>query len=150
MKARTLAAAAAALLLLATATPAHADESVHPDIAAMLLEVPGGEPLGYYAAYWPVLDMTMEVPNPMLRTVGGCATGYICAFTAGGATGGNKLSWGTCSTATIPTNFLTASVANARAAGSVAQARVATTIIASVSAGSWKNVSGIDNIRCLE
>lgn len=142
--------ATAALLTLAITTPANAASEVHPDIRAVLDELPGGTILSYNEAYWADLDMTMTVSNPFARSVGSCATGSICAYTATGLSG-TKLSWGTCATHTVPGSFITRSMANARAAGSVAQARNGTTILASASSGAWTNVTGTTtNIRCLE
>ncbi|WP_127473641.1 hypothetical protein [Microbacterium sulfonylureivorans] len=142
--------ATAAVLTFAIASPANATPDVHPEIEAMLAELPGGTVLSFDEAYWADLDMTMTVPNPFARSVGSCATGSICAYTAIGLSG-TKLSWGTCATHTVPGSFVTRSVANARAAGSVAQARNGTTILASASSGTSTNVTGTTtNIRCLE
>lgn len=142
--------ASAAVLTLAIPAPSNAATDVHPEIKAVLAELPGGTVLSYSEAYWAELDMTMTVPSPFARSVGSCATGSICAYTAAGLSG-TKLSWGTCATHTVPGSFITRSMANARAAGSVAQARNGTTILASASSGGWTNVAGTTtNIRCLE
>lgn len=150
MKRIVVIAALAATLTLTLVAPAYADEPVHPEIQAALDEIPGGLVLGYRAAHWPVLDMTMTIPNPLTRAVGTCATGYICAYTSS-TLSGTKLSWGSCGTYTPPSSFVTKSIANARAAGSVAQARNGTVIVASAASGTWANVtSTVTNIRCLE
>ncbi len=86
MKFRTLAVTllTCAALTIGAAMPAHADDDdddVHPQLAAVLQEVPGGEVEGYYEAYWPELEMTMLVVNPLARSVGSCGTGLICAYT---------------------------------------------------------------------
>lgn len=148
---RTLLTLGVVIALLSSAPPAFAAEAeVHPEIEAALASLDGGVVMSYYEAYWPVLELTMTVRDPQLRSVGSCSTGYFCAFNGTGLTG-TRLSWGTCTTVTPTAGFATASIANARGAGSVAQARNGTTILASASSGSWTNVSGtVTNIRCLE
>lgn len=139
-----------AALALAPALPAQAEDDVHPEIAAALAAVAGGTATGYYDATWPALTMTMTVPDPRVRAVGTCATGTFCAFTGTSMTG-TKLAWGTCTTVTPYAGFTTRSIANARGAGSVAQARNGTTILASAASGTSTNVTGtVTNIRCLE
>lgn len=134
---------------LTSAQPAAAADEVHPEIAAALAGVEGGVAIGYYEAYWADLDLTMTVPDPRLRSVGTCSTGSFCAYGGTGLTG-TKLSWGTCATVTPPPGFATASIANARSAGSVVQARNGTTILASASSGAWANVFGtVTTLRCL-
>ncbi|QTV79159.1 hypothetical protein [Microbacterium sp. NIBRBAC000506063] len=84
------------------------------------------------------------------RSVGSCATGSVCAFSQQNISG-TKLSWGSCSTHTIPGSFSVKSIANARSAGSILQARNGTTVLASATGGTWKNVAGTTtNVRCLE
>jgi hypothetical protein len=147
---RFLAALGIAVLTLTPALPASAEQAVHPDIAAALASVEGGVATGYYEAHWPAHHMTMTVPAPYVRAVGSCATGTFCAFTGLSMTG-NKLSWGTCTTGVPYAGFTTRSIANARAGGSVVQARNGTAIVASAVSGASTNVTGtVTNIRCLE
>lgn len=137
-----------ALLVAGPASAASAGERVHPDIQAVLDEVPGGVVLDFHRASWPKLDMEMTIP--LGRSVGSCATGSVCAFSQQNISG-TKLSWGSCSTHTIPGSFSVKSIANARSAGSILQARNGTTVLASATGGTWKNVAGTTtNVRCLE
>lgn len=121
-----------------------------PQIAEMLDAVPGGILIDSNHAVWPELDMEMTVPRASdvaARAVGGCATGKICAFNAYFADG-SALSFGTCGIHSIPSNFTVKSVANARSSGT-AQPRNGTTVLATISAGTYQNTSGtVTNIRC--
>ncbi|WP_247630335.1 hypothetical protein [Microbacterium croceum] len=121
-----------------------------PEIAEMLDVVPGGILLDSHHAVWPELDMEMTVPRSSgvsARAVGACATGKICAFNAPFADG-SALSFGTCGVHSIPSNFSVKSVANARSSGT-AQARNGTTVLKTISAGTYQNTSGtVTNIRC--
>lgn len=150
MKKDLLAASLAVLAVLAAGptSATAADGSVHPDVQAIIEEVPGGVVLAYHHAVWPALDMELTVP--VGKAVNSCSTGSVCAFSDNGAVG-NKLSWGSCSTHTIPGTFTVKSIANARSAGSILQARNGTTVLTSATSGTWKNVAGsTTNVRCLE
>lgn len=125
-------------------------DDADPAIVEMLEAVPGGVLIDSHHAVWPDLDMEMTVPTSSglsARAVEGCATGRICAFNAFFADG-NFLSFSTCAVHTIPSTFSVKSVANARSSGT-AQARNGTTVLTTISAGTWKNTSGtVSNIRC--
>jgi|EndMetStandDraft_3_1072993.scaffolds.fasta_scaffold722870_2 hypothetical protein len=129
-----------------------AEPNIDPDpaIVEMLAEVPGGVLIDSNHAVWPELDMEMTVPGASgvsARAVAGCATGKICAYNAAFADG-NSLSFGTCGIHSIPSNFTVKSVANARSSGT-AQARNGTTVLKTISAGTYQNTSGtVTNIRC--
>jgi len=150
-----LAAALLGLVMTLGAAPAMAavqdDLEVDPLIAAMLEEVPGGVVVDATHAVWPELDMDLTVPAASgiaARSVGSCATGRICAYSAASLSGG-ALTFGTCAVHAIPSSFTTKSVANARSTGSV-QVRNGTTLLKTVNAGSWSNVTGtVTNLRCL-
>jgi hypothetical protein len=137
------------------AAPAYAAETgdveVHPEVATMLAEVPGGVAVDYTHAVWPRLGMELAVRDATslaARSVGSCATNRICAFN-GSSLGGSMLSFSTCTVSAIPGSFTTRSVANARGSGYV-QARNASTVLATVNAGNWANVSGtVTNLRCV-
>ncbi|PRB15500.1 hypothetical protein [Microbacterium sp. MYb62] len=154
---RTTALAAAVLGLVLTfgAAPAMAsvpdDRDVDPLVAAMLEEVPGGVLLDANHAVWPELDMELRVPSASgisARSVGTCATGKFCAYNAS-SLGGGSLTFGTCAVHSIASSFTVKSVANARASGYV-QVRNGTTVLSSVNAGTWGNVSGsVTNLRCI-
>lgn len=154
---RTTALAAAVLGLIMTlgAAPAMAavqdDREVDPLVAAMLEEVPGGVLLDANHAVWPKLDMELSVPSASgitARSVGTCATGKICAYNAS-SLGGGVLTFSTCSVHAIAASFTVKSVANARTSGYV-QARNGTTVVQTVNAGTWGNVSGtVTNLRCV-
>ena len=58
------------------------------------------------------------------------------------------LSWGSCTTITIPSSFATRSAANARTSGYM-QVRNGASVLATINANAWGNVSGsATNIRC--
>ncbi|MFJ2552879.1 hypothetical protein [Microbacterium sp. NPDC087591] len=132
------------------ATAAEAVIDPDPQIAEMLDAVPGGILIDSHHAVWPELDMEMTVPRTSevtARSVGGCATGKICAFNAFFADG-SALSFGTCGVHSIPANFTVKSVANARSSGT-AQARNGSTVLKTITAGTFQNTSGtVTNIRC--
>ena len=150
-----LAAALLGLVVALGAAPANAsvsgDEDVDPLVAAMLEEVPGGVLLDATNAVWPELNMELSVPvstGISARSVGSCATGKICAYNAASLSGG-VLSFSVCGVSAIPSTFAVKSVANARTSGSV-QVRNGSTVLKTVSAGSWSNVTGtVTNLRCL-
>ncbi|QNA92806.1 MULTISPECIES: hypothetical protein [unclassified Microbacterium] len=130
---------------------ADAPRDVDPQIAAVLEEVPGGIVIDSTHAVWPKLDMELSVPSASdlaARSVGSCATGRICAYNAS-SLGGGVLSFGTCAVHTIPSSFTAKSVANARSGGYV-QVRNGSTVLKSVNAGTWANVTGtVTNLRCI-
>lgn len=142
-----------ALMLAGASAPAFAAESRGDDqdplITAMLEEVPGGVVIDETHVVWPRLDMALIVrTGPSPRAVGTCATGKICAYTAG-SLGGSSLSFGTCGAHAIPASFIARSLANARSSGSV-QARNASTVVATVYAGNSTNLAGtVTNLRCV-
>lgn len=143
------------LVIALGATPAYAADpggrAVDPQVVAMLEEVPGGIVIDATHAVWPELDMELSVSSASgisARSVGACATGKFCAFNAT-SIGGSVLSFSTCGVNAIPSSFSVKSVANARTSGSL-QARNGTTVLKTVSAGSWSNVTGtVTNLRCL-
>ncbi|MFT3798371.1 hypothetical protein [Microbacterium sp.] len=145
-KYRLIVTAAAALFLLGIAAPpAMAATTVAPEIQAVLDEVPGGVVVDYFHAEWPDRHMSMSIE--MTLTVGSCATGTYCAYNTAGLTG-TKLSWTTCTTQTLPTSFILRSFANGRTSGTV-QARNGTTVVATVGASAWANVTATTtNLRC--
>lgn len=128
------------------------DEEVAALVVDVMKEVPGGIIVDANRAVWPDLGMTLTVPSRaevgLRAAVGSCATGQVCAFTGGSLTGA-KLSWTTCSTHTIPSSFVTRSIADARSSGSL-QARNGSTVLATAPANGWANVSGTaNNVRCI-
>lgn len=157
MKRTTLLAAAllGLVVTLVGAAPAMAaaedDREVDALVAAVLDEVPGGVIIDGRHAVWPKLDMELTVPAASGMTawsVGSCATGRICAYN-NTSLGGASLTFGTCAVHTIPSSFAVKSAANARSTGSV-QVRNGSTVLKTVTAGSWSNVSGtVTNLRCL-
>lgn len=149
---RILAALSAALVLALTpALGANAAEiTPDPQIAAVMAELPGGQLIDSHHATWPALGMEMTVPGTGVAplTVGGCATGSVCAFGSLAATGA-KLSWTTCGNPSIPSSFTVRSIADARSSGYL-QARNGTTVVATANAGSWTNVyATTTNVRCV-
>lgn len=127
-------------------------DATDPQILAVMAEVPGGVLIDARHAVWPALDMILTVPNEgslmTLLSVGGCATGRVCAF-ASPSLGGAILSWGTCGYHAVPSSFVVRSIADARLTGK-AQARSGATVLATANAGAWANVTGTaDNILCL-
>lgn len=148
-----LAATVLGLVIALGAAPAHAavqDPEVDPQITAMLEEVPGGIVLDATSAVWPELGMELKVASASgisARSVGSCATGKICAYNAN-SLGGSALSFATCAVHAIPSSFTVKSVANARTSGFV-QVRNGTTVLKTVYAGTWANISGsTTNLRC--
>ncbi|TQJ31066.1 hypothetical protein [Microbacterium sp. SLBN-146] len=148
-------AAIAVGVALALSTPAMAGavekNDVHPDVAYALAAVPGGVAEGYYSAAWPETGMRVDVPNGMLRAVGSCATGSICAYSGTGLAG-TQLSWSTCGQKSTAALSQVRSIANARSSG-ILSARQVTTVRAWASANSWANVpstywSSITNVYC--
>jgi len=150
---RPLTAVLVALALVVTGGPtvAAAEEPVDPQLSQLLEEVPGGVVTDGGSAVWPKLDMEYR-PAPAssrvaARSVGSCATGRICAYNASNL-GGGMLSWGSCTTITIPSSFATRSAANARTSGYM-QVRNGASVLATINANAWSNVSGsATNIRC--
>lgn len=144
--------ALAGLLVLAGAPTVQAASSVHAEIQAMLDEVPAGVVVSFSEAYWPALDMTMIVPGQTMSrvAVGSCASGRICSYAAANLSG-TRLEWGTCATHSIPAGHVSRSFANARASGTIVNARNGTSVVASASAGNWKNLTAtVTNLRCLD
>lgn len=148
-----------ALLLASIVTPSVANastdvEDVHPEIAAALEQIPGGVVIDANHAYWAEWDMDVRVPSSsrlMLRSVGTCATGKICAYTSA-ALVNMYISWGTCS-ASLPipnsSQYPVRSFANARSSG-FAQARNGSTVLATANAGGWANISATPtSIMCV-
>lgn len=144
-----------ALALAGTGGPVAAaaaeEPSLDPLMVRILEEVPGGVVIDAGSAVWPKLDMeytsSSETVRTMARAVGTCATGRICAYRELNRVGA-MLSWGSCTTITIPTSFPTKSAANARTSG-YAQVRNGSSVLATISANAWSNVSGSpSNIRC--
>ncbi|MGW9158282.1 MULTISPECIES: hypothetical protein [unclassified Microbacterium] len=134
------------------ATAAVEDErEVDPLVAAVLDEVPGGILIDGRHAVWPKLGMELTVPassGMAAWSVGSCTTGRICAYNST-SLGGAALTFGTCAVHTIPSSFSVKSAANARSIGYV-QVRNGSTVLKTVPAGSWSNVSGtVTNLRCL-
>ncbi|MFB8190787.1 hypothetical protein ACFC14_15815 [Microbacterium sp. NPDC055988] len=150
-----LAAALLGMTMTLGAAPAMAaaedDREVDPLVAAVLDEVPGGVLIDGRHAVWPKLDMELTVPaatGVASRSVGSCTTGRICAYSST-SLGGGALTFGTCAVHAIPSSFTVKSAANARSTGSV-QVRNGSTVLKTVAAGSWSNVSGtVTNLRCL-
>ena len=127
------------------------EPSLDPLMVRILDEVPGGVVIDAGSAVWPKLDMeytsNTETVRTMARAVGNCATGRICAYRELNRVGA-MLSWGSCTTITIPSSFATKSAANARTSGYM-QVRNGSSVLATVSANAWSNVSGsATNIRC--
>ena len=149
-----LAAVVVGVMIALGAGPAGAavqdEPELDPQVVAMLEEVPGGVVIDATHAVWPELDMELRVVPASgfaARSVGACATGKICAFNAT-SLGGSVLSFGTCTTHAVPSSFGTKSVANARSSGYV-QARNGSTVLKTVYAGGWSNVTGtVTNLRC--
>jgi hypothetical protein len=149
---RSAIALALAGLLLLVATPTAQAAAVHPDIQAVLDEVPGGVVVSFSEAYWPALDMAMVVPGSTLSrvAVGSCASGKICSYASANLSG-TRLEWSSCATHSVPSSHVSRSFANARASGSIVNARNGTTVVASASAGNWKNLTAtVTNFRCVE
>lgn len=151
-----LAVLATALIGVLALSPAAASASEHepvdPEIAAVLAEVPGGIVIDANHAVWPALDLTMTVPtedrSAALSSVGPCSTGRVCAF-SGSSLSGSQLSWGTCGYHSVPSTFTVRSIADARSSGSL-QALSGSTVLATVYAGGWANVSGTTTrLRCI-
>ncbi|WP_337005067.1 MULTISPECIES: hypothetical protein [unclassified Microbacterium] len=150
-----LAAAVVGLIVALGSAPANAavtgDRDVDPQVAAMLEEVPGGILIDSTHAVWPELDMALSVrPDSgfAARSVGSCATDKICAY-SGVSLSGSVLTFGTCGILSVPGSFSVKSAANARTSG-YAQPRNGTTVLATIYAGGWSNVSGTTtNIRCV-
>lgn len=150
-----LAAAVLGLVVALGSAPANAsvkdDGGVDPLISAVLEEVPGGIVIDAAHAVWPELDMELSVPSASgvsARSVQNCATGKICAY-SGTSLSGSVLTFGTCGILSVPASFSVKSAANARSSG-YAQPRNGSTVLTTVYAGSWGNVSGTTtNIRCV-
>lgn len=148
MKKNLLATLSAIFLLLAVASPASGTEPLHPDVEYAINAVPGGTVVDAYTVVWPDLGMTLTVPQPMSRAVGGCATGQYCAFSGSGLSG-SKLTWGVCTIVSTAALSKVGSIANARAAGNVQARSSANLILASAAAGSSANVVGdVATLRC--
>ncbi|PRA79962.1 hypothetical protein [Microbacterium sp. MYb66] len=156
MKRMTVFAAAVLGLVIALGSaPANAavlgDREVDPQVAAMLEEVPGGVIVDSTHAVWPELGMELTVATASgfsARAVQNCATARICAY-SGYSLSGSALTFTACGVLAIPSSFSVKSAANARSTG-YAQARNGTTVLGTVYAGSWSNLSGtVTNIRCV-
>lgn len=156
MKRKTILVTAVLGLLIALGpAPANAsvqgDGEVDPQVAAMLEEVPGGVLIDATHAEWPELGMELAVATESgvsARAVQNCATGRICAY-SGTSLAGSSLTFTVCGVIAIPSSFSVKSVANARTSG-FTQVRNGTSVLATVSAGSWGNVSGtVTNLRCV-
>lgn len=152
---KALAAIVFGVAMMLGATPAMAagesPRDVDPVVAAMLEEVPGGIVVDATRALWPELGMELQVVGKTTisaRAVQGCATGKICAFSLPSLSG-NILSFASCGVNTIPASFATKSAANARSSGYM-QPRNGSSVLATIWAGTWSNVSGtVTNLRCV-
>ncbi|MDY0910726.1 MULTISPECIES: hypothetical protein [Microbacterium] len=141
-----------ALVVGAPTSVVAAEESgqdVHPSVAFALDAEPGGVATGYGSAEWPELGMTLEVS--LVRAVGTCATGSICAYSEGGMAG-TKLTWTTCGSKSTSALSTVGSIANARSSGTLS-AREGTTVRASAAANTYANVplayrTAITNVYC--
>ncbi|UPL10593.1 peptidase inhibitor family I36 protein [Microbacterium sufflavum] len=141
--------AATALLVGGSLAPAHADESLHPDVVYALEHVPGGVAVDAHTAEWPDLGMQLTVPSPYQRAVGSCATGQYCAYSEPNR-GGTRLSFSVCSIVSTAGLSTVRSIANARSSGTVQARNAASTVLASAGAGVTANVVGaVTNLRCL-
>jgi hypothetical protein len=134
-----------------TMAAAQSDPEVDPAVAAMLEEVPGGIAVDATRAVWPALGMELQVAGKSTlsaRTVGGCAAGRICAFSLASLTG-NMLSFTSCGLNAVPASFGAKSASNARSSGYM-QVRNGSSVLATIYAGNWSNVSGtVTNLRCV-
>lgn len=148
---RTAVAVLITAAVLGGAAPAHADVAepdVAPQIAQALEIVPGGVVIDYWTAEWAGQGMRLEVPYPNesarsslgVLSVGNCATGRICAYSATGL-GGSQLSWGVCGTySTAALGGPARSIANARSSGTM-YAHYGSATVGFAVAGTWANVS---------
>lgn len=149
MKKTLLAAAATALLLWGFATPAHTGEpELHPDVEYAINAVPGGTVVDEYTVVWPDLGMELSVPSPLARSVGSCATGQYCAYSAADGNGA-RLSFGVCTVVSTSALGSVGSVANARSSGSVQARSGAGVVLGTAVSGTRVNVSGaVSTLRC--
>jgi hypothetical protein len=148
LKTKLVAAIAAALLSIGVATPAHADPTMHPDVAYAIDAVPGGTIVDEYTVVWPQLGMELRVAPVSARAVGSCATGQYCAYSQADR-GGTKLSWTTCTTVSTAALASVKSIANARSSGKVQARNAAATVLATATAGTSTNVFGqVSSLRC--
>lgn len=136
---------------LAASAASPDDVDVDPRIAQLLEQNPGGILIDGTHAVWPGLDMEVSVPRTggfASRSVGGCTTGRICAYT--GQLTGLTVSWGTCGTLAVPSGFVPRSLANARGSG-YAQARSSGgSVLGTAYAGGWSAVGGTaTTVRCV-
>lgn len=147
-----------ALAILFIAAPIAQAELVLPDtdevVSYALDAVPGGYATSEHTAYWPELGMTLVSDEAQAaqrserpKAVGSCSNGAVCAY-SGSSLSGSKLSWSSCGTHSTSALASVRSIANGRTSETL-RARNGSTVLASASPGTQKNVSGsVTNISC--
>lgn len=153
--------ALAGSLVLATlffAAPIAQAEPVAPNtdevVSYALDAVPGGYATSEHTGYWPELGMTLVSEGGQdtqrgdrAKVVGSCGNGAVCAY-SGSSLSGSKLSWSSCGTHSTAALSSVRSIANARSSETL-RARNGSTVLASTTPGTQKNVSGsVTNIYC--
>lgn len=153
MKRIPLAIAAVALLFTAwTSTAAWADagqSEMQSRIDAALAGQPGGIQIGWNEISWDDGDVVLTLAPASTSggagrraAIGGCASGKFCAYNQTGYRG-DKITYSACTSSHSVAGLAGAvrSIANSRTSGTV-RAYAGSTLLASASAGSGKNVTG--------
>lgn len=144
---RTRLLAAAALVIAASLAPTPAlalgsaavDESLQARIDAVMLAFPDGVQIADDSVAWEHGEVVLTLEGgSSARSVGSCATGKYCAWSAFNY-GGTKLSFSTCSLAgssnsLAPLGTNARSLANARTSGTV-KAKNGATVVYTLAAG---------------
>ncbi len=126
-----------------------AEPSVDERVEVVLKQFPGGTRVAVNEVSWDGGNVVLTFASgATTKSVGSCATGKFCAFSAG-SLGGSKLTFSSC-TATNSTAPLgvVRSFANARSSGTV-YAYNGSTSVASTAASSWTNTTAtITRLGC--
>jgi hypothetical protein len=124
-------------LVLGITPSAAVDNEIDPRVAAALADLPGGVSTSAETAEWPQLGITFSVSGAATRSVSGCATGTICAYSRSGL-GGSVTTYSGCSSWPVVGGI--GSIANSRTSGWV-DARSSTGInLRRIGYGNWADV----------
>jgi hypothetical protein len=125
------------------AEPTQAHSSLNPVIAAALNVTPGGVVVSADEVVWP--DGSRLVLEALAASTP-CSSGKHCAYSAS-STKGNRMEYATCPATNTALPFPVKSIINKRTNRTVT-ALNGSTVIATITSGQMKNVTGINAIAC--
>lgn len=155
MRKALLAVALTTAFVFLPAVGAHADtDDLQERVDAVLVEFPGGTQTSPNTVEWDngAVELTLATDEIASRSIGSCATGAYCVFSAP-SLGGSKLSFTTCDTtvSTSPLKAAVASLANARTTGYIMGKNSTGGVLTQINAGGTSNNApgGITQVKCV-